>query len=100
MNRKVDQAVHRGLDPLLAPALQLAELPVLPGRREADEIAHGLMAQLERLQMVLHAETDAESLAQLSHVAEAVGVMIISLTAYARGRVPKLASKPNLIVHS
>lgn len=88
------------LDPLLAPALKLAELPVLPGRREADAVAGKLVELCERIAVMAHAESNVESALQLTNVAEAMGVAVISLTAYARGRVPKVSRKPNLIVHS
>lgn len=82
------------LDPLLAPALQMAERPVLPERREADRIAHALTDLAERIMAMAHGEGDAQSAQQLTNCAEAMAVTVISLTMYARGVVPAIRSKP------
>lgn len=91
------------LDPLLAPALQLAELPIIPARRWADQCAHNITHELERIGKQAAEEPDAHSSLQLMNLAEALGVAVISLVAYSRGRVPRVKSdKPpvNLIVPS
>jgi hypothetical protein len=85
----------RGLDPLLAPALKLTELPVIPARQPAEDVATLIVGALERLAPLVDLETDVESQAQLGHVLEALGACTISLLAYARGRVPKVSNKPN-----
>lgn len=89
-----------GLDPLLAPALKLAELPVLPDRHRAEELAAQVLGIVEGVTALSEKETNVESSAQLDHVAQALGACLISLTAYARGRVPKLTQKPDLTIVS
>jgi len=83
------------LDPILAPALALAERPVLHDRKDMDREAHNLVATLERVAKRAEREGNLEAQAQLLHVAEALGVCVISLTAYCRGVVPKVATRPN-----
>lgn len=91
------------LDPLLAPALQLAELPIVPGREWADDCAHNIVRELERLAKRAAGEGNVTAAGQLANVAEVLGVSVISLTAYSRGRTPRVcADSPpvNLIVPS
>jgi hypothetical protein len=88
----------KALDPLLAPALAMAERPVISSRRFAEDSAARLTTELERLGQQL-ARGVRDPAGQLQHVCEALAVLIISLCAYARGVVPKVASeKPNLTV--
>ena len=86
------------LDPLLAPALQLAELPIIPGREWADTCAHNIVRELERIAQRSSSESDSSSAGQLANIAEVLGVSVISLTAYSRGRVPRVrSSRPDRV---
>ena len=85
-----------GLDPLLAPALEMESRPVVESRRLAAEQAGSLTNTLEMLGLQLASETDAASQQQLANICNALGVLIIGVVAYSRGLVPKVASqKPN-----
>jgi len=87
------------LDPILGPALQLEALPIIPSRIGAVQEADTLLGVCERLQARATIESDRESSQQLLNAAEALGVVIVSLVAYSRGRVPKLSHrKPDIIV--
>lgn len=91
------------LDPLLAPALQLAELPIVDGRQWADDCAHNIVRELERIAKRSAGELDELAAGQLANVAQVLGVSVISLTAYSRGRTPRVradAPPVNLIVPS
>lgn len=91
------------LDPLLAPALQLAELPVVAGREWADNSAHNLVRELEAIAKRAAGETDAQASGQLENITTAIGVVVISLTAYSRGRTPRVRSQEpsgNLVLPS
>jgi hypothetical protein len=81
------------LDPLLAPALQLAELPVIPDRAWANRLAEKLVTELERLAPRIEGEKNPTAAGQLGNVAEVLGVSVLSLVAYSRGRTPRVASK-------
>ena len=81
------------LDPLLAPALQLADLPIIAERRWADDIAHNMTRDMERMAARITGETDPAAQGQLCNVAEVLGVAVISLIAYSRGKVPRVRSK-------
>lgn len=84
------------LDPLLGPALQLDQRPIVPGRSWAATSAATLTAVLEEIGRRIPAEGDARSAGQLMNVAEALGVLTISLVAYSRGITPRVGSKkPN-----
>lgn len=84
------------LDPILAPALQLEELPIVPARIGVAQEAETLTGVLERLHARSTIESDRESSQQLLNAAEALAVIVVSLVAYTRGRVPKLGNqKPN-----
>ena len=88
-----------GLDPLLAPALQMAERPVIGARRWAEELAARLTGELEALGKHVTGERHELSHGQLVNISEALAVCIISLCAYARGLVPRVASEqPNINV--
>lgn len=86
------------LDPLLGPAAEMERLPVKPERREADEIAARIMCDLERLALVMAGESNPVSAGQLRNTAEALAVCIINLMAYARGRIPRVAKKPDVSI--
>jgi hypothetical protein len=91
------------LDPILGSALELERLPVRPGRQWAQHEASLLTSSLERIGAVAEGEGDRLAAQQLLNVAEALGVMVVSLIAYSRGRTPKVASKApntNIIVPS
>lgn len=91
------------LDPMLAPAMAMAERPVMPSRRDMELEAHNLVESLERIGAKASTESDPRAAQQLLNIAEALGVMVISLTAYTRGLVPKVGSRQpgvNLIVPS
>lgn len=84
------------LDPLLAPALQLEQLPVVLGRHDMLREAELLTGAIERVSEKAKAEADPTAAAQLANVANALSVMVISLVAYTRGRTPRVSSKkPN-----
>lgn len=84
------------LDPILAGAMALQELPIRPGRQWAHHEAYLLTNSLERLGAAAEGEGDRLAAQQLLNVAESLAVMIVSLMAYSRGRTPKVASKaPN-----
>lgn len=80
------------LDPLLAPALQLADLPVVPDRKWADTIAHNLTRDLEKMALRAADERDPQAANQLANVTEVLAVAVISLVAYSRGKVPRVKS--------
>ena len=85
------------LDPLLAPALELEQRAVVPGRTWADVEAEVLTRVIERLAGKVAAESDTKSAGQLMNACEALGVITISLVAYARGVVPRVGEqKPNV----
>lgn len=89
------------LDPILAPALQLEQLPVIPTRAGVVQEAEALTGVLERLHARATIESDRDSAQQLLNASEALSVIVVSLVAYTRGRVPKLSHrKPhaNIIV--
>jgi hypothetical protein len=89
------------LEPLLAPALELDELPVLADRQDMQLEASNLVQSLERIAAKAQRERDPNAAGQLMNVAESLGVMVISLVAYTRGRVPRVKSKKpgtNIIV--
>lgn len=87
------------LDPMLAPALQLETLPIIPARMGVVQEADTLTGILERLHARASVEPDRESSQQLLNAAEALAVIVVSLVAYSRGRVPKLSHrKPDIIV--
>lgn len=84
------------LDPLIAPALQLEQLPVIPGRKDMLDQAAALTTALERIGAKATIERDPQAALQLGNVANALSVLVISLVAYTRGRSPRVASqKPN-----
>lgn len=84
------------LDPLLGPALQMAEKPVIPARRRADVIAHNITRDMEELVKMAAGETDTRAGLQIDAVCQALGVCVISLTAYARGVLPRVGkAEPN-----
>jgi hypothetical protein len=89
------------LDPILGPALQLEQLPVVPSRKDMVAVAEQLAGCVERITSKAAIEHDATAAGQLGNAANALSVIIISLVAYTRGRSPKVASrKPdtNIIV--
>lgn len=91
------------LDPILAGAIQLEQLPVAPGRHWSLNEASLLTNSLERIAAAAEGEGDRVAAQQLLNVCEALGVMVVSLVAYSRGRVPKVASQApnaNIIVSS
>lgn len=89
------------LDPVLAPALQLEALPVIPARAGVVMEADTLTGVLERLAARATIEADRNSAAQLMNAAEALSVIIVSLVAYTRGRVPQVSHrKPDIVVAS
>ena len=82
------------LDPILAPALQMEDRPVVRARQFAQDEAAMLVKSLERIGLHLGGADDPHG--QLHHIAESLGVMVIALMAYARGLNPKVESqKPN-----
>jgi hypothetical protein len=84
------------LDPVLAGALELERLPVLSGRADMVLEAELLTGALERIGAKASIEGDRRAAGQLLNIAESLGVMVISLVAYSRGRTPQVASqKPN-----
>jgi hypothetical protein len=86
------------LDPILAPALAMAERPVISSRRFAEEAAAAITTQLERLgaEMAAGARDPHQ---QLTHLTEALAVVVIGLCAYARGVAPQVGTqKPNVNV--
>lgn len=89
------------LDPILGPALQLEALPIVQTRAWAADTSAELLNLVERVMARTSSETNLESMGQLVHIAEALGVCTISLIAYSRGRVPKVSNQPpagNIIV--
>jgi hypothetical protein len=86
------------LDPILAPALEMAERPVIASRRFAEDAAARLTTELERLGAQL-ASGVRDPHQQLAHITEALAVVVIGLCAYARGVAPQVGTeKPNLNV--
>lgn len=84
------------LDPILGPALQLEQLPVVPSRKDMIAIAEQLAGCVERIASKASIEHDATAAGQLGNAANALTVIIVSLVAYTRGRSPRVASqKPN-----
>jgi hypothetical protein len=87
------------LDPMLQPALQLEHLPVIPARMGVLQEADTLTGVLERLASRASIESDRQGAAQLMNAAEALSVIVVSLVAYSRGRVPQLSHrKPDIVV--
>lgn len=86
------------LDPVLAPALQLEHLPVIPARMGVVQEADTLTGVLERLAARATVESDRDSATQLMNAAEALSVIVVSLVAYSRGRVPRISHrKPDIV---
>lgn len=84
------------LDPMLGQALEMERLPVLSARADMQREAEVLTGCLERIGAKAAAEGDRRAAGQLMNIAESLGVMVISLVAYTRGRTPQVASeKPN-----
>lgn len=74
---------------------------VRPERQLMQLEASNLMQSLERIGAQLERERDPMAMSQLKHICEAQGVLIISLMAYSRGLVPRVANKApeaNIIV--
>jgi len=91
------------LDPILAGASQLEALPIRPGRLWSVREAEALTGSLERIATEASEEFDRQAAQQLLNVAEAMAVMVVSLVAYSRGRVPKVESqkpKTNIVLPS
>jgi hypothetical protein len=91
------------LDPILGSAMQLERLPIRPGRQWAQQEASLLTSSLERIGAAAEGEGDRLAAQQLLNVSEALGVMVVSLLAYSRGRTPRVESKApdaNIIVPS
>lgn len=81
------------LDPLLAPALQMEQRPIIPVRTWADGAAGKLATVMEEISQHITTESDPRSCGQLMNVMEALGVISISLVAYSRGVVPQVGSR-------
>lgn len=89
------------LDRLLQPAQQLAERPVIPARKWAEDMALAITGPVERIALNSASETDERAALQLASTAEALSVCCINLAAYARGVLPRVgrAEPPvNIIV--
>lgn len=84
------------LDPILAQALQMEQRPVRRDRQLFEVEASNLLQVLERIGPHLEREANPAASGQLQNMCSALGVIIISMMAYARGLNPQVASKkPN-----
>lgn len=81
------------LDPLLAPMLQIEQLPVLVGREDMLVVAANLTSAVERITSKATIEADPKASEQLANVGNSLSVLIMSLVCYTRGKTPKLSSK-------
>jgi predicted component of type VI protein secretion system len=87
------------LDPLLAGALQMEQLPVVSSRADMVHTCEKLTQCIESISGKCTIEPDREAAQQLANIGESLAACVISLMAYTRGRSPKVASKkPNTTI--
>jgi len=82
------------LDPILGPAAELEKMAIVSGREWGQELAGHMTNAVDVLIERAGQERHPEVIAQLIHVAEALGVCAVSMIAYSRGKVPKVSQRP------